>query len=119
MTPISSYDKSVQPRGRVEQRIVKSTVRELLAAGFALSVDDGGETFGPFTVEAPVFDALMNTDEDYLFVHRVEYIGPTKQPFGWVRFVYGNDGWDVINDYTTNLEKHLTATNALIERLSA
>jgi hypothetical protein len=26
--------------------------------------------------------------------------GPTL----WVRFVYGNDGWDVINDYSMALE---------------
>lgn len=24
-----------------------------------------------------------------------------KKPFAWVYFVYGNDGWDVISDYTT------------------
>jgi hypothetical protein len=44
--------------------------------------------------------SLMTTDEDALFIHRP---GETTS-FGWVRLIDGNSGWDVVNDYTTNLE---------------
>ncbi len=36
---------------------------------------------------------------------------------GWVRFIYGNDGWDVISDYTTNLEPVMKLVQPLIDRL--
>jgi hypothetical protein len=36
---------------------------------------------------------------------------------GWVRFIYGNDGWDVMNDYSTVLEPYLIKTNALIDEM--
>jgi hypothetical protein len=41
----------------------------------------------------------------------------TRRSFGWVRFIYGNDGWDVINDYTTNLEPVIAGVNALAEKM--
>jgi len=34
-----------------------------------------------------------------------------------VYFVLGNSGWDVISDYTTNLEALLAGANALAESL--
>jgi len=40
-------------------------------------------------------------------------------PSGWVYFVYGNDGWDVVSDYTTNLEAVLKGSGELAERLEA
>lgn len=43
----------------------------------------------------------------------------TERPIGWVRFVYGNDGHDVISDYTTNLESVLEPINAYAESLDA
>jgi hypothetical protein len=39
----------------------------------------------------------------------------TKE-FGWVRFIYGNGGWDVINDYTTNLEPWMTNVDAIADQ---
>jgi len=55
---------------------------------------------------------MRHSDEDYLFC---------KQEGGgsrWVRFIYGNDGYDVINDYSCSLEQVLTNTNNLVERLN-
>jgi hypothetical protein len=43
---------------------------------------------------------LMSTDEDYLMV----YEPGKKERLGWIHLVYGNDGYDVVSDYTTNLE---------------
>lgn len=27
--------------------------------------------------------------------------------YGWIRLIFGNDGWDSINDYSTNLESFI------------
>lgn len=69
---------------------------------------------------------MFTTDEDYLFVY------DPKQPdeddaedgradankIGWIWFIYGNDGHDVVSDYTTNLEKVLQGATALAEELA-
>ena len=36
---------------------------------------------------------------------------------GWVRFVFGNSGYDVINDYSTNLEKFLKPVFEIADKL--
>lgn len=97
---------AVRLRIAVEKQIVIKTVADLLAAGYKLTVDQGdGETTKPTTDVKVLHDALMETDEDFLHVYK------DKKHFGWVRFVYGNDGWDVISDYTTNLEAVLKGVN--------
>lgn len=104
----------VRRRQRVERAIVQRVVKDALAAGYALDVDDGGDepaVKGATTLKAAM-DALMNTDDDRLILRR----GKGR---GWVRFVYGNGGWDVISDYTTNLDDLLARANALAERLEA
>jgi hypothetical protein len=103
---------SVKPRIRIEQKIARYTVRALLRAGFLLSVYDGEE----ITVErsadaATICNAMFSTDEDYLFV----YEDGQAARNGWVRFVYGNDGYDVICDYTTNLDPQMDAVNKYAE----
>jgi hypothetical protein len=99
---------SVKPRIRIEQKIARFTVRALLRAGFVLSVYDGEEiTVSQSSDAAAICNAMFTTDEDYLYVYKPG----EKVRFGWVRFVYGNDGYDVICDYTTNLDPQMDAVN--------
>jgi hypothetical protein len=106
----------IRRRQEIEKRIVTKVVDDLLAAGYALNVDDGGED--PFVFDHPltsreqILGALINTDEDYLYAFK------GKDQVGWVRFVYGNDGWDVICDYIVNLEAALKGAHDLVEELS-
>ena len=89
-------------RIKVEQDIVTRTVHALLTAGYQLNVNNGGDDdeLPHYTDKAEaVLAVLMDTDDEYLLA-RKPFSGDTK----WVRFVYGNDGWDVINDYLTSLE---------------
>ena len=58
-----------------------------------------------------ILDAMMTTDEDFLLLHKGE-------GSGWVRFVYGNSGWDVICDYTMDLETVMAGASALADTLS-
>ena len=98
-----------------ERDIARKTIAALLAAGYSLSVNDGGETvLRQSKDEGAIFAAMFSTDEDFLFVHAAD--APAKQrtrdSIGWVKFVYGDDGWDVLSDYTVNLEAALAPANA-------
>lgn len=99
-----------------EKRIVRAAAEGLHAAGYLVGVDygDGGGEELPThaawsTLEADLFQA----DEEWLVAYRD---GAAK---GWVRLVYGNDGPDVICDYTTNLEAELQVANKLADELEA
>lgn len=98
----------------IEERIVRNAVHELLDQGFTLSVDNGGDDYEidrSRDAEAVIAE-LMNTDEDRLLARANEEIK------GWVHFVYGNGGYDVICDMTVSLEPYLPDTLALAETYS-
>lgn len=89
----------VKRRQKVERMIVRRIVTDAIRLGYTVDVNDGEEvTVMASTSVRKVMAAVMTTDEDYLILHK----GKKR---GWVRLVYGNDGWDVVNDYTTNLEQ--------------
>ena len=91
----------------IEDQIIWRTIMLLLAAGFEISVFDSEETtlFRSQDVES-IYAAMGTSDEDYLYVYRRNSNGEydAGAHYGWVRFIYGNDDVEVINDYTTNLE---------------
>lgn len=86
----------------VEQQIAKFAINSLLEAGFTLSVNDGEDTVLHRSADAPsVFSAMFSTDEDYLIAHVPTWnTSDDSDRCGWIRFIYGNDGPDVINDHT-------------------
>jgi hypothetical protein len=109
----------------IEADIVTRTVDALLAAGYALAVSDGGDLRPekPSRDREVVLRELMETDDDFLGVWKLTtgVTGLTEHtdlPNGWVYFVYGNDGWDVINDYTVNLEPVLAPVNAYVDSIA-
>jgi hypothetical protein len=101
---------------RMDRMIVRKVVIDALAAGYTLSVNDGGDELAikNSTSRKAVMAALINTDEDYLIFRR-----PGVKGHGWVRFIYGESGWDVICDYSTDLDDVLAGANALAEKLDA
>lgn len=85
----------------IERKIVTAVIDALLAAGFEIAIhNDGGDQLEiPYTRNRAVLRKhIMLTDEDYLVARRDDTVS------GWIRLVYGNDGWDVICDYTIKLE---------------
>lgn len=95
---------------QMQTAIITKTVEDLINAGFYLAVFDSEEITTPITKNKEVIiNALQTTDEDVLYC----YSSPDTGRNGFVMFVYGNDGYDVICDYSTNLESALTAVNAL------
>ena len=102
----------VKFRQRIERQIARETIKQLLALGYWLGVWDGEETVLTRCTSAPkVLKAMFTTDEDYLLV------GNGTAQIGWVRFIYGNDGYDVVNDYTTNLEPAMERVQELANKI--
>ncbi len=109
----------IAERRRIEREICEAVVTDALAAGYGLSLQADGEEF-----EAPTFDGkaimstLMDVDDAYLILHQkplpTTTLGTDSE--GWVRFVFGNSGYDVISDYTTNLETLLARADSIANR---
>jgi hypothetical protein len=93
----------LQKRMATERSIATAVVKALLAAGFAIEVDNGGDEpeVAKTTDKKAILKGLFLCDDERLYVYNNE------RAIGWVYFVYGNDGWDVINDYTVNLQQWL------------
>ena len=110
-----SADQRIAKRQQLEVRIVKAVVREALKQGYSLSVDDGEEHHAYTTDQQTLYKQLMETDEDYLHLLK------DATHVGWIRFVYGNDGWDVICDYSANdaTESVLIPANKIADKVEA
>lgn len=97
-----------------EDQIVRQAITDLLAAGYSLNLMNGGDDYElpAFTTDfETIYKEMKATDEDRLFARKA------NTPKGWVYFIYGNDGYDVINDYTMSLEDALKGVNALSDKL--
>lgn len=103
---LSGCDASVRVRRLIERGIVRKLLDELLAQGWTITVDDGEERH---TAPADLLAAdliehhmanIFAVDECHLYLGK----GNVR---GVVFFVFGNDGWDCINDYSSNLDLHV------------
>jgi hypothetical protein len=92
----------------VERELVRLTVEIALKEGFWIGVANGADDEMPPRDDAEAILAdMFQTDEEKIYLYRPEGLahwGPDYPAYGWVYFVYGNSGWDVVCDYTTNLE---------------
>ena len=96
---------SVHVRQEVESLIAQGVIAAVLAEGLAITVNDGDENVLEHSRDADaVLAAMFSTDEDRLYVSSGPESGISH---GWILFIYGNDGFDVVSDYTTNLESIL------------
>lgn len=106
---------AVVRRQAVEKRIAKALVKRLLAEGFVLAVNNGEERIVPTQDVRGVLSVMFATDQEHIFVYH-KGVPPSGRALGWVFFVYGNSGWDVISDYTVNLEPYMTEANAIADK---
>lgn len=120
---------SVKMRQEIERKIIKAFVTQAIEAGYNITVDDGEEyPLRNSTSVSEIMKAIMTTDEDRLWIDAKlthSYLENLKEDvyyvnsaLGWVYLVYGNDGWDVIADYTTNLEHLMTEADKISEHYS-
>jgi hypothetical protein len=108
-------------RQAMERRIIRRLATDAIAAGYRITVDNGGYPDDYALLHSAdvraVMAAVMQTDEDVLFFCRHDK--PSGVHPGWVKLVYGNDGYDVVCDYTIDLEPILAGANALADKLEA
>jgi hypothetical protein len=109
---VNSGDHGIEPVenacgkvAEIERLIVSQVVKDALTQGYRISVDDGGDEYAvnSSTNYNEVMEALMNTGNDKIYLYTKDSV-----EFGWIDFVYGNAGWDVISDHTTNIEHKTT-----------
>lgn len=119
---------SVAIRQKVEREIIGKFLDDALAAGYRVSVSleaghdaEGCELLGSRD-RGKLIEAALAGDDCHLFVHEAEgplLLGGAFNSVGWVRCVLGNDGWDVISDYTLSLEQLVSGANDLADTYSA
>lgn len=98
-------------RMKVEHKIVIMCAKSLVSKGYEIAVNDGEETTLDYTGDLNAIEAaLFTTDEDYFLTRK------RGKPDSFVRFIYGNDGPDVINDYGMSLEPIMSKVNAFADR---
>ncbi len=99
---------------RLERMLTEFTISEFLKAGYALGVNDGDEVTIANSTDAEAIQATMHSvDEEHLEVYQ------NGKRIGWVFFVYGNSGYDAINDHTTNLRDTMKAVDEYANHLEA
>ena len=125
VTTAYKVSAAVTKRQKVEKRIAARAVADLLNAGYVLAVAMGDEYPEATTTDKKtVMLQLGECDEDRLMVYQPDHVPPDGTcgndypPYGWVHLVYGNDGWDVISDYTLNLEGVLASAVKMAEEIS-
>jgi hypothetical protein len=104
-------------RINLERRIARQIVTDALAAGYSLNLNNGSdesELPSATTNKRKILAAMFQTDQEHLLV----YNSSNGQRIGWFFFVYGNDGWDVVNDYTVNLEPIMRNANLIADKHS-
>lgn len=104
-------------RQAIERRIATQVVDDLLAQSYSITVDNGDEedSIKLSKNRTKILRAMFQTDEDRVYVHDPG----SEKPSGWVYLVYGNEGTDVLSDYTVNLEEALKPSRALADRIEA
>src|SRR5258706_9223571 len=114
---------NLERRIQLEKRIARRVVRDLLAAGYVITVNNGGDKNEiPYSQDfSEITKAMFATDEEHLLVAKWGQDVDTGKRYldetSFVFFVYGNDGWDVVNDYGTNLEPVMEPINRWCDRL--
>lgn len=98
-------------RRNIEREVIAALIDDALAEGYSLSVYDGGAVpLKKSTDKAAILDALFSVDDEYLIVHR------GARWVGQIQLVHGNDGYDVIADYTPNLDHIMVGADKISEK---
>lgn len=105
---IDRHAPAVRHRARMEMRIVNALIERAAETGHRLHVrecEDDGMTDYDFRAEVFALDEANVTLE----------VLATGKRWGWILLVFGNDGPDLISDYTCSLDEFLAPINALSE----
>jgi hypothetical protein len=106
-------------RIETEGKIVNKLVKQAIASGYRVSVNDGEEWVVEKSVmRTIILDAMFSTDEDVLVFYKPKDGSNTPgfDKVGFVQLIYGNGGYDVIGDYGS---KDLEAFTAWMKPIDA
>lgn len=97
-----------------EKLVSERLVKDLLAAGFQLRVENGdGVPSDLLTTEQEALEAMGLADIDTILVHAEDKVVAK----GWVRLIYGECGYDLIQDYTCGLSEWLEPIEEFCDQL--
>jgi hypothetical protein len=100
---IRKHHAGTRSRALIELAIVDALIRAAAEAGFYFEVEDEHEDVTD--VEA-LKHVLFDLDEANIYLR--DKNGGRR---GWIRLIFGNNGWDLVADYSTNLEAFMTPIN--------
>jgi hypothetical protein len=107
---LSRHSAGCRGRAMIELAIVDAIIKAGAEAGYHFEID--GEEEEDVTDANALKAALFNLDDAVLLVCRGE------KRLGWIRLVFGNDGYDLVSDYTKNLESFMAPINAAADFLN-
>lgn len=88
-------------RHRHERAIAERLVTDAIAQGYQVSVNDGEAWVVKRSTDSKaIMAALFSTDEDYIRIRKEGEEGSV----GTFTLIYGNDGWDVVADWSYSAE---------------
>jgi len=94
-----NFCRDLAKRIRAEKRMCVALVTACLARGFTASVCNGEEwVVVDSESKAEILGALFSTDEDVIVIRDT-----SGKKAGWFRLIYGNDGHDVVSDFSANV----------------
>lgn len=101
----------------VEKLIAAYVVDRLVNADYEVSVHDGEQEGERTTSVDKIVKAMGEVEDERLLV----YVIGQPEAFAWVRFVYGNgnNGFDVVSDYTTNIEAVMSRVSGYVDGMEA
>ncbi len=108
---IMKHDKGCRHRASMELKIVNCILTCAEKAGYELSIPDYEEDIEGEEYKKDIKAALFNLDDACLVFHK------DNKRVGWVYLVFGNSGYDLINDYPLKMEEFLQEANDLADKL--
>lgn len=101
---LATHSSGARGRCLLELMIVDALIQAATKSGFSFEIEDSEE--GITSIDKLKL-ALFDLDDALLEV-RDDGTGCFR---GWIRLVFGNNGWDLISDYSVNLEEFLKPVN--------
>ena len=86
-------NRPMLPRAKVERRVFANLIAHLTKAGFTLKYIWDGDVAENVSTIKEAMEIVFNLDQCHAYFTNKEGIQH------WVFFVFGNDGWDCINDW--------------------
>jgi hypothetical protein len=107
---IRKHDPQVRGRAYIELQIVNALITAAAEADYTLRIDELDEDDMQSYYGGDFRTALFDLDDAHVSV-----LAGTRR-IGWVYFVFGNDGYDCVSDYSVRLGEFLKPVDAVADK---